>query len=143
MLPKAIIKFIKKHHVMTISVHDAEEIWCSHCFYVYDTELNSFIFASEEDTRHVELMLKNNMISASIVLETKRIIKIKGVQMRGKVFKIKDNEFENLKANYFKRFPYAILMNFSFWIFQPDYVKMTDNTFGFGKKLKWDKRIDN
>ena len=115
MLPKAIIKFIKKHHVMTISVHDAEEIWCSHCFYVYDTELNSFIFAVKRIPA-CGIDVKNNMISASIVLETKRIIKIKGVQMR-KSFKIKDNEFENLKANYFKRFPYAILMNFSFGFF--------------------------
>ena len=59
--------------------------------------------------------------------------KIQGVQFTG-VFKAA-NEAE--KKAYFKRFPYAIAMTPSLWSIEIGYLKFTDNTLGFGKKLEF------
>lgn len=137
MLPEAMKKFIKKHHVMTLSVGDAEGVWSAHCFYAYDSSLNAFVFTSDENTRHVKMFQSGRVVALSIALETRIIGKIQGIQMTGNVYKSIDLEYEKCKKLYLKRFPYAIVMKTTFWIFLPDYAKMTDNAFGFGKKLIW------
>ena len=138
MLPEAMIKFLKKHHVMTLSVCDAEGVWSAHCFYAYDSERNCFIFTSDDETRHVKMMDAEKSVAVSIALETRIVGKIQGIQMSGKVYRPSESEYEWAKRRYLKRFPYAVVMKTSFWIILPDYAKMTDNAFGFGKKLIWD-----
>ena len=40
--------------------------------------------------------------------------------------------------SYLKRFTYAVLKPGETLAIEPDYMKLTDNRFGFGKKLIWD-----
>lgn len=122
---------------MTLSVCDTEGVWCAHCFYAYDSEHNCFVFTSDDETRHVKMMDTKNQVAVSIALETKIVGKIQGIQMTGKVYRPSESEYERAKRRYLKRFPYAVVMKTSFWFFLPDYAKMTDNAFGFGKKLIW------
>jgi uncharacterized protein YhbP (UPF0306 family) len=49
------------------------------------------------------------------------------------------NIMPKLKKAYLKRFPYAIFANTNLWILKINYLKMTDNRLGFGKKLIWQK----
>lgn len=137
MLPEAMTKFLKKHHVMSLAVSDSEGIWSAHCFYAYDSARSCFVFTSDEETRHVKMLTANCRVAVSIALETRIIGKIQGIQMSGTVYKPADSEYEWAKNSYLMRFPYAIVMKTSFWVFLPDYAKMTDNAFGFGKKLIW------
>ena len=37
-------------------------------------------------------------------------------------------------------FPYAALAELTLWAIAPDFMKFTDNTLGFGKKLIWNNR---
>ena len=46
---------------------------------------------------------------------------------------------EKTKKAYMKRFPFARLMKTNLWILELNYIKMTDNLLGFGKKLIWEK----
>ncbi|MDD5509104.1 MAG: hypothetical protein PHD25_12400, partial [Bacteroidales bacterium] len=41
------------------------------------------------------------------------------------------------RVAYLKRFPYAIATKLDLWVLELEYVKMTDNRLGFGKKIEW------
>ncbi|MEJ2373224.1 MAG: hypothetical protein P8Y16_05450, partial [Sulfurimonas sp.] len=70
----------------------------------------------------------------NILLETKEIGKIQGLQFRGIFRKNEDKELSKL---YFKTFPYALALQPKLWIIDVDYFKLTDNRLGFGKKIIW------
>jgi len=38
---------------------------------------------------------------------------------------------------YIKKFPFAIAAKLDLWVLQLEYVKMTDNRLGFGRKIVW------
>ncbi len=75
-----------------------------------------------------------------MVLETMVIGKIRGIQFRGVVSLPKDQLAQKVKNAYLKRFPVAVLMDTTIWIVELTFIKMTDNRFGFGKKLIWEKK---
>lgn len=68
-----------------------------------------------------------------MALETKLIGKIQGVQFTGMFREATEVE----KKAYFKRFPYALAMQPVLWGIEITYLKFTDNTLGFGKKLEF------
>ena len=132
-----IVKFIKKHHVLTLATSANNEPWCANCFYAYLEDKNCFVFTSDNDTRHAKDAVINPSVAGSIVLETRIVGKIQGVQFKG-IMKLADNnEMPKIKKAYIKRFPYAIFANTNLWILKIIYLKMTDNRLGFGKKLIW------
>jgi len=140
---KRIVEFIKDHHVLTLATSKNNIPYCSNCFYAYIEELNSFVFTSDSNTRHIEEATQQPLVAGSIVLETSIVGKIQGIQFSGKMF---EPEGENKKiANmaYLKRFPFAILMKTTIWILEVSFLKMTDNRLGFGKKLLWENEKGN
>jgi len=73
-----------------------------------------------------------------VVLETSVVGKIQGIQFRG-VMEIPSGELSEKARNaYLKRFPVAVLMKTNLWTIKVNYIKMTDNRLGFGKKLIWE-----
>lgn len=135
------LKFIRKHHVLTLCTTKDNQPWCSACFYAYDTTENCFVFTSDENTRHVMEILTNENIAANIVLETKIIGMIQGLQITGKVVKLNDQNTSHLKGTYLKKFPFAFLVNTSLWALYPNSLKLTDNKLGFGTKLIWTNEL--
>jgi uncharacterized protein len=134
---KRIIRFIKKHHVLTLATCSGSNPWCANCFYVYVADKNCLVFTSDNDTRHVRDVLNNSNVAGSIVFETKLVGKIQGIQFTGQMYKPDDQEIYEYKSAYLKRFPYAALMNTNLWVVKIGYIKMTDNLLGFGEKLIW------
>ena len=47
-LPAMMVGFLREHHVMTVAVSAADDIWCSHAFYVFLEDENAFLIISEE-----------------------------------------------------------------------------------------------
>ena len=140
MLPSPIISFIKKHHVLTLSTCGNDGVWVSHCFYVFDEEKTRLIIISDLETKHAQHMLVNPTVAVGIALETRIVAKIQGLQIKAKAHLVSEAELHQVKKLYLLRFPYAALQhNPAFWSLDLVYVKMTDNRFGFGKKLIWEK----
>ena len=137
MIDQRIIKFFKKHHVLTIATSVNNEPWCANCFYTYLEDDNLLVFTTDDDTRHGKEFAENPLVAGSVVLETMIIGKIQGIQFQGTVYKPDGAEYDKIKSRYLKRFPIAALMNTHLWAVKPTYIKMTDNRFGFGKKLIW------
>jgi hypothetical protein len=82
---------------------------------------------------------QNEKVAGSVVLETNTVGKIQGIQFRGTI-EIPQRELASkAKKAYLIRFPYAVLMKTTLWALHVNYIKMTDNRLGFGKKLIWAK----
>lgn len=131
-------RFIKKHHVMTLGTSSGGNLpWCASCFYVYLEEMNWFVFTTDEDTRHGIEMTSNSLVSICIALETEMTGKIRGVQITGRARRALEEEGKRASKAFISRFPVAMLKKTTLWIVEPEYIKMTDNRLGFGKKLIW------
>ena len=137
MVEERIIKFFRRHHVLTIATSVDNEPWCANCFYVYLEEENALVFTTDNDTRHGQEFIKNPLVAGSVVLETLVIGKIRGIQFQGIVSEPKDRLLQKAKNAYLKRFPVAVLMETRLWIVMLTHIKMTDNRLGFGKKIIW------
>ena len=127
-----IISFIEEHHVMSLATKGIKELSVCSLFYAFDKESLSFIVASSEDTQHITNIKRDSKIAGNILLETKTIGKIQGLQFRGRISKLEDSK---LKKLYFKEFPQAIIMSPTLWCIDINYFKLTDNRLGFGKKI--------
>ena len=136
---KRVVDFINEHHVLTLATSIENNPWCANCFYIYLEEENCFVFTSDDKTKHVQDVLINANVAGSVVLETNTVGKIQGIQFRGIMEKPEKELASIVKKAYLKRFPYAVLMKTSLWVLKLNYIKMTDNRLGFGKKLIWEK----
>jgi uncharacterized protein YhbP (UPF0306 family) len=138
-IPKRILSFIKKHHVLTLSTAKNNVPYSCSCFYVFDEKNLRFIFTSEEKTRHAQELLENKNAAVNIFLETKIIGKIQGIQACGEVKQLRTEEaFKQARKLYLYRFPYAVFSIKDLWAFEVNYIKLTDNRLGFGKKIIWE-----
>jgi uncharacterized protein YhbP (UPF0306 family) len=137
MTDKRIVKFFNKHHVLTIATCNGDEPWCANCFYVYLEKENALVFTTDHDTRHGREFVKNPLVAGSVALETLIIGKIRGIQFQGIVSEPEGELAEKARVAYLKRFPPAALMDTHLWVLKLNYIKMTDNRLGFGKKLIW------
>lgn len=132
---KKITKFIASHHVMTLAVSKDNEPYCCNLFYAYDDENAVFIFTSDHSTRHTQCFTQNKHVAGSIVLETKLVGKIQGLQLCGEISQATKEDTHR----YIKRYPFTMIADLTLWRFRVDYMKFTDNTLGFGKKLIWQR----
>ena len=137
MVDKRIVRFFRKHHVLTIATTVNNEPWCANCFYVYLEEENVLIFTTDTETRHGKEFILNPLVAGSVVLETPLIGKIRGIQFQGLVSEPRGELSEKIKSAYLKRFPVAMLMETRLWVVELTYIKYTDNRLGFGKKVIW------
>ncbi len=137
MVDTRIIKFLRKHHVLTIATTVDNEPWCASCFYVYLEEENSLVFTTDLKTRHGKEFLRNQHVAGTVVLETIIIGKIRGIQFQGTISEPSGELAAKAKKAYLRRFPVAMLMDTHLWIVKLAFIKYTDNRLGFGKKLVW------
>ena len=136
MVDKKIVAFIRRHHVLPLATSVAGEPYCAACFYAYDKERNRLIFTSDDATRHAQQMIANAKVAIGITLETRVVGKVQGAQICG----IAERGDEEDRRNYIKRFPYAAVAPLNIWAVVPTFIKLTDNTLGFGKKLIWNNQ---
>jgi len=131
--------FIGLHHVMSLATSTPGELSVCSLFYTYDTKTKSFIVASSEKTLHIKNILVNKNIAGNILLETKNVAEIQGLQFQGEFIPLKDKE---LQQRYFEVFPYARELSPKLWQIQVKNFKLTDNSLGFGKKIIVDFSLD-
>jgi uncharacterized protein YhbP (UPF0306 family) len=138
-----ITRFLLRHHVLTLSTSSEQGSWTAHCFYAWMPDQASIVFTTDPDTRHGREMLQNPHVSGGIALETKVIGKIRGIQLTGTAQPVSDITEAEARMAYLRRFPFALAVKLDLWVLHIDYIKMTDNRLGFGKKLEWGQILDS
>lgn len=167
-MDKKIVSFIKRHHVVTLcsfghystSIQDSDICgesnnepdcgsegvmgrgWCANLFYAFDSERSELIFTSGADTLHARQMSECAEVAGSIVLESKVVGRLQGLQFRGVARLVvadngDNNDYSHYSSLFIKRFPYAALSIKEIWVVRLTGAKYTDNTLGFGTKLLW------
>jgi uncharacterized protein len=139
-IDERITNYIAEHHVFTLATSNMNLPYTATCFYVYLPELNMFVFTSDTTTKHISDTVEQPYVAGAIALETSIIGKIRGIQFCGNINRLKGKELTHAKKAYILKFPIAMLAKTTLWGIVPDFIKMTDNRLGFGKKLIWDNR---
>jgi uncharacterized protein YhbP (UPF0306 family) len=139
-----ITAFIRRHHVMTLATVAAADKesrpWTAHIFYAWLPDETGFVFTTDPATRHGAEMTACRHVAGGIVLETRTVGRVQGLQIEGEVRRAEGDEREKARRAYLRRFPYAVAAaELPLWILTPTLMKLTDNTLGFGKKLTWTK----
>lgn len=130
-LDNKIISFIKKMNLLTICVSENNEPYCASCFYAFNENENKIIIAGSSTSKHIKIAQKNPTVAINIALDTKIIAKIRGVQINAEF----SNGDENARRFYLKKYPLARMLIFEIFVLDIKWVKYTDNTLGFGKKI--------
>jgi uncharacterized protein YhbP (UPF0306 family) len=138
-MDKKISNYISVNKVLTIATSVNNVPYCANCFYVYDEENKLLIFLSDESTRHITEAMENKNVAGTINTEVTTVAKIKGLQFTGKFIDPNEDEKKLFYESYYEKFPFARAKPSSVWGIKLDSIKMTDNTLGFGKKLKWSR----
>ena len=136
---RRIVDFLSAHHVLTLASSVNDDPWCASLFYAYMADERLLVFTSEAHTRHVKNMMENNLVAGTVALETKRVGILRGVQFRGRAQQPTGALAEKARRAYLVRFPYALLKPAPLWVVELHTVKFTDNRFGFGKKIYWER----
>lgn len=134
-----ITNFIRENKVLTIATSIGETPYCANCFYVFDEVDKTLIFLSDVDTRHIAEAQKNNRVGGTIQNGVTTVAKIQGIQFTGEFINPNDEQQKEFYSIYYKKFPFAKAMPSPIWGVQLNWIKMTDNTLGFGKKLIWER----
>lgn len=136
-----ITKFLSKHHLLTLATSSDNEPYCCSLFYAFLESHEMLIFMSQDSTKHIHHIKYNNKIAGTIAPET-TIAKVKGIQLTGTVEALDGQLLALAKSTYQKKFPMAKLMDGIIYGIELNYIKMTDNTLGFGKKIIWTKEAE-
>ena len=138
-MEKKISNYISVAKVFTIATSINDTPYCANCFYVFDEANKFLIFLSDEKTRHISEALLNNRVAGTIDAAITTVAKIQGLQFTGKFINPTEEQQQVFYKTYYNKFPFAKAKSSPIWGIQLNWVKMTDNTLGFGKKLKWER----
>lgn len=138
-MKKKITNYISENKVLTLATSVNDNPYCAHCFYVFDESAKTLIFLSDEETRHMKDALTNKSIAGTISTDVTTVAKIQGIQFTGVFINPDEVQKKAFYALYYKKFPFAKAKPAPIWGIQLDWIKMTDNTLGFGKKLIWER----
>ncbi|MBT9432794.1 YhbP family protein [Candidatus Sodalis endolongispinus] len=133
----------RKQHVLTLCAGNMDDLWCANCFYVFHAPAMALWLLTSNQTRHGELMRQNARVAGTIARQQKTVALIKGVQYRGIITCLEGEAERQARGCYYHRFPLAkaISSPSPLWQLNLLEVKMTDNTLGFGKKLRWQREM--
>ncbi len=138
-MDKKIVKYITDNKVLTLATCVNNVPYCALCFYVFDEENQLLIFLSDKATRHLSDALTNKTVAGTISTDVTTVAKIQGIQFTGTFIKPDKEQEKVFYKHYYKKFPFAKAKPAPIWGIELAYIKMTDNTLGFGKKLIWER----
>lgn len=135
-----IIAFILKQTCGSLCCVDADgKPWCFSFFYSFNKEDGLLYYKSSDDTKHSAAIKLNPFVAGTILPDKLSLLQIKGVQFDGVILSFDDPLAKGAYAAYHKKFPFSIAMPGQIWTIRLDAIKFTDNSLGFGTKLKWNR----
>ena len=142
--------FLANHYTISIATVAGEEVWSASVFYVSDQKLNIY-FISFDESKHIQGILKNKRVSATINQDVSDWMQIKGLQLQGVAYKVPEQHRKNILNAYRQKFDsiHELLdlpktddekkiakqfNSISLFCFEPNWIRLLDNSLGFGSK---------
>ncbi len=141
---------LTNHYTISIATAAKEELWSASVFYVSDQKLNIY-FISFDESKHIQGILKNKRVSATINQDVSDWMQIKGLQLQGVAYKVPEQHRKNILNAYRQKFDsiHELLdlpktddekkiakqfNSISLFCFEPHWIRLLDNSLGFGSK---------
>jgi uncharacterized protein len=120
-------------------------------FYAHDADLNLY-FLSEASTRHGQNLTVNPQVAGTIQVDGQDWRSIQGLQLRGLVSPVPMSGLAHAASVYGRKFAFVgallaggegpgvltgPLARARFWVLRPTWLRLIDNTVGFGFKEEW------
>lgn len=143
-LPPSVVDYLATHHVMTLATHGAEGPWAAAVFYAGDG--GSLIFLSSPTTRHCRNLALDARCAATIHDDQNNWVRIKGIQMEGRVIELAGDEERCAQHLYGEKFPIVgavasippaivkALAKVRWFRLVPERYYFIDNSKGFGHR---------
>jgi uncharacterized protein len=136
----SIIDFINEQKVASVCCLDENGLpHCFSCFFAFNSGNGLLYFKSQSSSEHSRMLLKRLDVAGTILPDKLKVIALKGVQFKGTVLDFSDTLCNNASSHYHKKYPFALAKSGEVWTIKLDFIKMTDNTKGFGTKIIWER----
>ena len=130
--------FIEGQKVATVCCMDEENTpYCFSCFFVFDREKALLYFKSSSKAFHSTVLNKSPKVAGTIQPDKLNPLAIKGIQFTGLMINAHEPMASDANTRYHKKYPFALAMPGEVRTIRLHYIKMTDNTLSFGKKIIW------
>lgn len=138
-MEQSIIDFIKAQKCASVSCSQEDGTpYCFSCFYAFNSKAGLLYYKTSPQAHHSKQMMVRRQVAGTILQDKLNSLAIQGIQFQGTVLSADDPQAEGT-SRYYKRFPFALAMPGEIWIIRLDSIKFTDNTQGFGTKIKWQR----
>ncbi|RDU58154.1 hypothetical protein [Helicobacter sp. MIT 99-5507] len=135
-MDKLIIKFLQNNQLLSFSVIDDDWVYSASCYYAFDEKNLSLLIKSDPESKHIKLANKNPKIAITIAKDSKRLLLLKGVQIKANFTKSNNNE----KEIYYLRFPFAKLGAGEIYTLKILWAKYTDNKLLISNKIIFNRK---
>ena len=128
---------------MTLATTDPEgNPQAAPVYFVHAEEMRLYFF-SDPNSQHSRNIAQNSKVAAAIYPECDGWRDIKGLQLHGDVRLVESTEeWDSAWARYQVKFPFvralkAVVVKNQFYAFIPSWIRLVDNSQGFGFKKEW------
>jgi uncharacterized protein YhbP (UPF0306 family) len=134
-----IAAFVAKQTVANIcSTNAAGEPYCFSCYYAFQKESALLFFKTDDASHHMQLLLQRPQLAGTIVPDKLNKLSVQGIQLKGELLPYSEGESLGAATAYHKAYPFALAMPGKVYVIRLQWMKMTDSTLGFGKKVVWE-----
>ena len=134
----SIIEFLNQQKVASICCVNEEGLpHCFNCFYAFNSKDGLLYFKSQPTTEHSRIFLQKHDVAGTILPDKLKVLALQGIQWKGAILDSADPLSDSASSKYHKKYPFALAKPGEVWTIKLDYIKMTDNTKGFGTKILW------
>lgn len=135
---ETIIQFLQEQACASVCCVGATgKPYCFSCFYAFNNTTGLFYFKSSANSHHAGLMQENPFVAGTILPGKLNKMSTKGIQFEAVVLDTQLPFVKRTLGIYLKKHPLALAVPGDIWALQINYIKMTDSTLGFGKKIIW------
>jgi uncharacterized protein len=135
---ESILQFLLGQKAATIACVDEQNApYCFSCFFAFDRRENTLYFKSSNSSHHSRLLLRNPVVSGTILPDKLNPLSVKGMQFTGRVLNPGAPAGARAAGEYHKKFPLALALPGEVWTIRLDSVKMTDSSRLFAQKTSW------
>lgn len=134
---------LSEHWVMGLATVSKDGPQNTPVFYAVADTGKTLLFMSRSNTDHINNIMQNPRVAASMFLETKQIGVMRGVQIRGFVECLEGDEKKRLEKIYYQTHSAARALKVTgksvqLYALRVQSAKLIDTRLGFGKHILWD-----
>lgn len=133
-------KFIAHQTVASLCcTNNSGELHCFSCYYAFDAGDGLLYFKTGDANLHMQWLKHWPQVAGTILPDKLNKLQVKGIQFKGILLPLDEMVAQQSSKRYHLKYPFALAMPGTVQTIRIDWIKMTDNSLGFGAKLIWER----